>query len=233
MAVSRVSKAASDAARRRAELAQQRANVLSRDVFLRNQGPRVIELPPLPVWGVPLLMKRVDVLQLTRTGHFPEPITATVVEIVRKGGLTVRDAKQEVVYNAFDADHLLATLDASAAVAMACIIAPPPEYLAGEIDAADIDPRMCKPLFVPVGTEPDDDQVVLEWAMPDEDGEIDELLDGASGRMSARDLGYIFEAAYKYGPGALGAEFRPLANTLAALGNVAGRKPARAAKPAA
>lgn len=234
MATSRTSKVAAAAAKERAAKVEARKGTLSRDVFLRSQGPKVVEIH-LPVWDCPVLMKRVDLLQLARTGRYSEPITAAVIGIIQHGGLSLTDRAGNVLYNALDAEHIMGTLDASAAVAMACIVVPPAEYLSGEIAAGDIDPRTCKPLFVAPGEDPDDDQVVLDWITPaEQEAEgYDEAAELAHGRMHPKDLAHIFAEAHRLGPGALGATFRKAANAVEALDNVADVQPAGAAVEAA
>lgn len=261
------SKSPGEAALARA-FAEQRRTVLTRDTFLKSQGPPAIPLV-LPNLDLVVLMRRVDLFELARQGGEHWPLRSAVLGMIRDGGLT--DPM-------LAGDRLAETLDIAAAVARATIVVPPAEFiLALEADDAayeadleawqeefgspwqdeimvalaakdqarvakilerlpsrrsehvdevlpTLEVATLKPLFVDLGEEPDDDQVVLRWVAPDADPD-DEDLALASGAMHWADLIVILRAAHRYGPGALGRRFRgdePATPALAPLLDLAG-----------
>ncbi len=105
--------------------AAQRRAILTRDVFLRSQGPGVVEVD-LPNLGATVLMRRVSLLDLARRGADYYPFRSAVLGMIQEGRLT--DAQTE-------GDGLEATLDLAARVALDTIVVPPPEYI--EAAAAD------------------------------------------------------------------------------------------------
>lgn len=213
--------------------------VLTRDVFLKSQGPKVVEID-LPNMGTTALMRRVDLLELARRGGEHWPLRSAVLKMIQRGG---------VDGDMTEGEALAETLDIAAAVALATIVVPPAEYLAAcsgengsEADARAareaallaIRPSSLKPFFVAVGEEPDDDQVVLRWFVPDESGEpadsdTQALMEGQddsdAGWVHWADLIVILRMAHQFGPGALGRRFRgeqPEADAMAALLALAG-----------
>lgn len=223
--------------------AAQRRAILTRDVFLRSQGPGVVEVD-LPNLGATVLMRRVSLLDLARRGADYYPFRSAVLGMIQEGRLT--DAQTE-------GDGLEATLDLAARVALDTIVVPPPEYI--EAAAADdaehetllapwqaeleeavaagdqariqslvlsrperptthtaaaiaaLDPDTLTAFFVEEGEEPGPDQVVLSWALPDDDGRITGEPGRADGIHPA-DLIVILREAHRYGPGAMGRRFR-------------------------
>lgn len=203
-----------------ADIAAARARTtLTRGVFLSSQGPGVIAVG-LPMLGTTALMRRVDLLQLAKTDEWPEPLTAALSSLLRKTSATVDAVKPD------DAE---ATIRMAGAIAKACIVVPPPEYLSGAVKvhpsgAVDIDAasaRRLKPLFV--DEDPDEDQVILDVVSPDEADAEHFDWDGAvaHGRMHYRDLMEIATIAYFYGPGGLGRLFRGPDQALEAVADVA------------
>lgn len=209
-----------------------RRTVLTRDVFLRSQGPKVIEIE-LANMGAFALMRRIDLLELARRGGEHWPLRGAVLRMIQKGGIQSEMTEGEAMAD---------TLDIAAAVAMATIVVPPAEYVAAasaeydsELEAAaareaalqSIRESDLKPFFVAEGEEPDEDQAVLRWFAPDAFGE-----DAGAGEMPvtgvAEDAGWVHWAdlivilrmAHQFGPGALGRRFRgdePEADALDAL----------------
>lgn len=223
--------------------AAQRRAILTRDVFLRSQGPGVVEVD-LPNLGATVLMRRVSLLDLARRGADYYPFRSAVLSMIQEGRLT--DAQTE-------GDGLEATLDLAARVALDTIVVPPPEYIeAAEKDDAEhetllapwqaeleeavaagdqariqslvlsrperptthtaaaiaaLDPDTLTAFFVEEGEEPGPDQVVLSWALPDDDGRITGEPGRADGIHPA-DLIVILREAHRYGPGAMGRRFR-------------------------
>ncbi len=235
--------------------AAQRRAILTRDVFLRSQGPGVVEVD-LPNLGATVLMRRVSLLDLARRGADYYPFRSAVLGMVQEGRLT--DAQTE-------GDGLEATLDLAARVALDTIVVPPPEYIEAaaaddaeheallapwqaEIEAAvaagdqariqslvlsrperptthtaaalaALDPDTLTAFFVEEGEEPGPDQVVLSWALPDDDGRITGEPGRADGIHPA-DLIVILREAHRYGPGAMGRRFRGDIDPAAALAPV-------------
>lgn len=169
--------------------------VLGRDTFLRSQGPKVVEVT-LPMLGLTALMRRVDMLALAQSGEFPQPITGRLLTAIRQGGVTTES---------LDDDNIVDTMKTAEAVARACIIVPPDEYLDGTIGVDEIDPTNLLPLFVEPGVEPLPGQVALDYVSPDEDPSGD---NPEAGRLHWRDLAQILSYAYLYGGGGLGRTFR-------------------------
>lgn len=234
-----------DMAALQAAFAQPKRSVLTRDVFLKSQGPKVVEID-LPNMGTMALMRRVDLLELARRGGEHWPLRSVVLKMIQKGG---------VDGDMTEGEALAETLDIAAAVALATIVVPPAEYLAASsaeyVSEADaraareaalltVRPSALRPFFVADGEEPDDDQVVLRWFVPDESGEpadLDTLAlmegqdDGGAGWVHWADLIVILRMAHQFGPGALGRRFRgeePEADALAALLALAGSRGAQA-----
>lgn len=219
--------------------AKPKRTVLTRDIFLRSQGPKVVEID-LPNMGCTALMRRIDLLELARRGGEHWPLRSAVLKMIQKGGMDSELTEGEA---------LAETLDIAAAVALATIVLPPAEYLAAiegeyptEADARaareaallHVRASELRPFFVADGEEPSDDQVVLRWFVPDESGEpagadAAALLDGedvdGAGYIHWADLIVILRMAHQFGPGALGRRFRgegPEADALAALLALAG-----------
>lgn len=219
-----------DAAALQEAFLKPRRTILTRDVFLRSQGPKVVEIE-LPNMGAFALMRRVDLLELARRGGDHWPLRSAVLRMIQKGGIQPEMTEGEA---------LAETLDIAAAVALATIVVPPAEYTAAasadygteeeataareaallSVRAADL-----RPFFVAEGQEPDDDQAVLRWFSPDAEPEQEdeptrgEPLDD-SGWMHWADLIVVLRMAHRFGPGALGRRFRgdePEADALAAL----------------
>jgi len=228
----------SEAALREA-FAKPKRTILTRDVFLKSQGPRVVEID-LPNMGATVLMRRIDLLELARRGGDHWPLRSAVLKMIQTGGLT---------NDLTEGEALAETLDIAAAVALACIVVPPAAYLEAAADdhLAEADARAAReaallnvkaselrPFFVAAGEEPDEDQVVLRWAAPDAevDGSSEEAPDrlrddgpGDAGYIHWADLIVILRMAHLFGPGALGRRFRgeaPEADALAALLALAG-----------
>lgn len=206
--------------------------VLTRDTFLRSQGPCVVEID-LPNMGCMALMRRLDLLEMARRGGEHWPLRSAVLKMIQKGGvgddLTAGEALAE-------------TLDIAAAVALAAIVAPPQAYLdaaaaeypteaeakeAREASLRTLRAGDLRPFFVAEGEEPGEGQAVLRWFVPNEagepeDAEIAALVEGSEGEgyIHWADLIVILRMAHKFGPGALGRRFRgeaPEADALAAL----------------
>lgn len=219
-----------DAAALQEAFLKPRRTVLTRDVFLRSQGPKVVEIE-LPNMGALALMRRVDLLELARRGGDHWPLRSAVLRMIQKGGIQPEMTEGEA---------LAETLDIAAAVALATIVVPPAEYIAAagaeysteaeataareaallSVRAADL-----RPFFVAEGQEPDDDQAVLRWSSPDaepdtEDGQPQAESYDDAGWVHWADLIVILRMAHRFGPGALGRRFRgdePEADALAAL----------------
>ena len=149
----------SKAALERAERRQQ--TMLTRGNFLRSQGNRVVPIE-LPMIGLTALMKRVDLLSLVRSGSWPEPISARVADMLRDGPYDKGEKREVVTVNQagevvstkkvedhglFEADELPRTMEASIAIAKACIVVPPKEFQDGRVDVEQLQPRDCKPFF--------------------------------------------------------------------------------------
>ena len=241
---------------------EQRRTVLTRDAFLRSQGPPVVEVS-LGALGVTVLMRRVDLLDLARRGADYYPFRSAVYGMIRMKGLY----KEQL-----EVDGLADTLDLAARIALDTIVVPPDGYLeaadlddaehealreawqaeitaaldAGDKARADVlklspPPRPTthtapvlaavraadlRPLFVEPGEQPDEDQVVLRYALPDDDGGYTDYASGEGGGIPPADLVSILKAAYDYGPGAMGRRFRgdePEAPSLGALLDLAKR----------
>lgn len=175
-----------------------REGFLNREAFLRSQGPPVVEIV-LPMMGLTALMRRVDLFAMAKSGIWPTPITNMLLKSIRKGGVD-----DEML----DETNLTDTLDTAAAITKMAIVVPPPEYLEGKIELADIDADSLKPFFV--DSDPDEDQVILDWVTPDEDAsdEVDTEAEMAHGRLHWRDVAQVLTFAYMYGPGGLGKIFR-------------------------
>lgn len=209
--------------------------VLTRDVFLLSQGPKVVEIS-LPNMGCTALMRRIDLLELARRGGEHWPLRSSVLKMIQKGGLPDDLTTGEA---------LAETLDVAAAVALATIVVPPTEYLdaVGKDHASDADAQAAReaallkvrssdlrPFFVAEGEEPEEDQAVLRWFVPNEagepeDAEVAALVEGGEGYIHWADLIVILKMAHRFGPGALGRRFRgeePEADALAALLALAG-----------
>lgn len=235
--------------------AAQRRAILTRDVFLKSQGPGVVEVD-LPNMGVTVLMRRLSLLDMARRGTDYYPFRQSILSMIQEGRLT--DAQTS-------GDELEATLNLAARVALDTIVIPPPEYIeAASLDDADhedllapwqveleealasgdqarvqalmlsrperpathaadslaaIDPDALTPLFVEEGEEPGPDQVVLSWALPDDDGRITGEPGRADGIHPA-DLITILREAHRYGPGSMGRRFRGDIDPAAALAPV-------------
>lgn len=113
--------------------AQQQRTVLTRDVFLRSQGPPVVEVY-LANLDVTVLMRRLDLLDLARRGAEYYPFRSAIYGMIREGGLS---AAQLAL------DGLPDTLDLAARVALSAIVASPPEYVeAAEADDAEFAPMV-------------------------------------------------------------------------------------------
>lgn len=217
--------------------AQPRRAVLTRDTFLRSQGPSVVEID-LPNMGCTALMRRLDLLELARRGGEHWPLRSAVLKMIQKGGLDDEATTGEA---------LAETLDVAAAVALTAIVAPPAAYLeaaaaeyqteaeakeAREASLQGLRAGSLKPFFVAEGEEPGEGQVVLRWFVPTEDDEPAEGSEaepaedaGDAGHIHWADLIVILRMAHQFGPGALGRRFRreePEADALAALLALAG-----------
>lgn len=223
-----------DAAALQEAFLKPRRTVLTRDVFLRSQGPKVVEIE-LPNMGAFALMRRIDLLELARRGGDHWPLRGAVLRMIQKGGIQAEMT---------DGEALAETLDIAAAVALATIVVPPPEYVAAasaeygteqeataarDAALAAVREADLRPFFVPEGQEPDDDQAVLRWFSPDAEDEGDGDVSGASiddfGWVHWADLIVILRMAHRFGPGALGRRFRgdePEADAMAALLALAG-----------
>lgn len=229
----------------------QRVSALTADVFLRSQGPKVVDVT-LPNLGAVVLMKRIDLYDHARRGTNYYPFRSAIYSMISDGGLSDRQVS---------ADGIADTLDLAARIALDTIVVPPPEYTAFaeavEADVALHEPlvdaweakygpsieaaRMAgndalvaalmrtmperprtnvdqvlstievgslRPLFVEMGEDPGPGQIVLRYAIPDDDGTLpgDSDLDG--GGLHPADLITILRAAHRHGPGALGRRFR-------------------------
>lgn len=186
---------------------------LQKKNFLDSQGPLVVELELISpdrysdTIDQVLLMRRVDLEALARSEQWPQPITSSVRKFMRNGGRPSDDMLAD--------GEIDNTMAMCAAITRACIIVPPPAFVAAEIDAADITADMCKPLFVE--EDPDEDQVIL-------------LAPGAGfeARPSSVDSGYLHPSdlmriaarAYAMGPGAAGWSFRQSRETVEAVPEV-------------
>ncbi len=226
-----------DVAALKEAFAKPNRTVLTRDVFLKSQGPKVVEID-LPNMGCTALMRRIDLLELARRGGEHWPLRGAVLKMIQKGGLDSEHTEGEA---------LAETLDIAAAVALATIVVAPAEYLASSSgehpteadaraarEAALLHVRACelRPFFVAEGEEPSEDQAILRWFVPDESGEpagadAAVLLEGDDdgGYIHWADLIVILRMAHQFGPGALGRRFRgeePQADALAALLALAG-----------
>lgn len=224
--------------------ARQYRTTLTRDTFLRSQGPAVIEVE-LPNIGSRALMRRIDLLELAKRGGEHWPFRLQVLSMIQTGKIS-----NEMMV----AEGLAKSLELAEAVALACIVVPPPEYIAAadeeheteeqerearEAVLASLKPSDLRPLFVAQGEEPDEDQVVLRWFSPDdEDAAGPENADLSAvgfplesaeeaGYMHWADLIAILRAAHRNGPGALGRRFRgepPAEDPLGALLELASRQ---------
>lgn len=162
--------------------------------LLTGQGPVVVELPRLPMAGLQLLMRRVDLLSLAASGRWPQPISARVAKIVAEG---VGGQAGRAVQSDDAAADLVRLQEAAAAIARASIIVPPDEFLDGEIDAEDITREMCRPLFVTPGEAPDGDQLILVPTIGDGG------IEGDVCYLHPTDLNQLATLAYLFGAGAL------------------------------
>lgn len=195
--------AASRSAKARADLGQARA-ALTRDGFLRSQGPKIIPVD-LKEMGATVLMRRIDLLSMAQTGQTFQPIKATLLMMIQDGGVT-KDMLD-------DGSALVDTLRTAAAVAKVACVIPPDDYLSGEVDEYTVRTSDLRPLFV--DRDPDEDQVVLANYASDGDGNIVADGDGESGYIHPNDLIAILASAYQFGPGAFGARFRVAAEAVA------------------
>lgn len=113
--------------------AVQRRTILTRDVFLRSQGPKVIEVE-LPMMAVTVLMRRVNLLDLARRGVDYYPFRNAIYSMVRENKIT--DAQMAV-------DGFADTMDLAIRIALDTIVVPPPEY----IEAAARDDEEYEPVL--------------------------------------------------------------------------------------
>ena len=116
-------------------------NVATKDVLLRSAGPKVVELPSLPISGLTFLMKRVDLLVLAREGEWPQPVCARVARLMSEG------LDEQVKRAPDDLGNIEELRAAAAAVAKACIVDPPQAYVDGEIGLDEIEVDKLEPLF--------------------------------------------------------------------------------------
>lgn len=235
----------SEAALARADQAQRRV-LLTRDVFLKSQGPPVVPIH-LPGLDAVVLMRRVSLLDMARRGADYHPFRGAILDMIRQGGL--KDERLE-------GEGLIETLDLAAKLALDTVVVTPAEIAEdlaeamaadeeehrplldawqAEMDAArktgdfvrmsalalarpavpmthqlpilaGVDRASLRPLFALAGEEPEPDQIVLRYALPDDDGRLPEV-DG-EGEIPPTDLVVILRSAQKFGPGALGRQFR-------------------------
>lgn len=119
-------------------------------------------------------------------------------------------ALHEPLVDAWEAEIEAARAKRDNARANALLIAMPPRPR-DHVDAVlpTIDAASLRPLFVEIGEEPGPGQLVLRYAIPDDDGNLPDDGDaGAGGGLHPADMIAILRAAHKHGPGALGRRFR-------------------------
>ena len=103
----------------------------------------------LPIAGAGYVLRRLDLSDFLLAGAIPQPCTQIVRRMVTEGiGPVQTDPETQKDY-----------LDTAAALARAAIIIPPDAFLDGEMEASDIDPAECRPMFVEA--DPGEDQAVL------------------------------------------------------------------------
>lgn len=223
----------------------QRVSALTADIFLRSQGPKVVDVT-LANMGAVVLMRRLDLYDLARRGASYFPFRAAIFGMISEGGVTDKQAS---------AAEIDGTLDLAARVALDSIMIPPPSFVEAveadvaaheplidawetEVEAAraakdyvraqalalampprprehvdavlaQIDPGALRPLFVELGDEPGPGQMVLRYAIPDDDADLPaEGAAGEGGGMHPADMIAILRAAHRHGPGAMGRRFR-------------------------
>lgn len=103
--------------------------------------------------GREFLIRRIDLIDLLRAGHWPKPITAAVrLWMVHGPNQVLRQSEGDAFETFYETAY---------ALIKASIIAPPPELLDGTLLPEDITSEQCKPLFVGENEKPDDDQLQL------------------------------------------------------------------------
>lgn len=237
--------------RDKADREQAKITILTRDSFLRSQGPAAIPVL-LPVLNATVLIRRIDLLSMSRSGTAYFPFRNAINQMIAEGGV----AKEKLT-----ATTIADTLDLAAVVALDTVVITPPHLVeplaeaialdeaevAGDIEAwerelekaskaqdfartaalsvakpqarwthrirvlSEIKARDLRPLFVAPGEQPDPDQLVLSYPFPTGDP-ADEAtwqhdFEGDGG-IPAADLIVILRNAHKWGPGAMGPQFR-------------------------
>lgn len=189
-------KTTSEAALREA-FAKPVRTVLTRDMFLRSSGARVVEVD-LQHLGCAVLMRRVILLSLIREGGEHWPLKGRLLSIIERGGVKTDMLK---------GDQVEETLALANAVAKSTIVVPPSQFVevVGHEFADQAETQEARkaallavreddlrPLFV--DEDPDEDQIQLE--------------EGGLVPLHPEDLVTILSAAHAFGPGALGRRFR-------------------------